>query len=66
MSMRDMNKALAGITGAKVNREAGYGSEVPSVYHLLIWTHYIDKMEFVESLLADGHYNLCSDFNWRF
>ena len=32
--MRDMNKAFAVITGAKVNREAGYGLEVPCVYHL--------------------------------
>ena len=32
--MRDMNKAFAEITGAKVNRGAGYGLEVPCVYHL--------------------------------
>ena len=40
----------------KVNRGAGYGLEVICVY--------MDKMkELVESLLADGHYNLCnSDF----
>ena len=54
-----MNKAFAEITGAKVNRGAGYGLEVPCVPNV-----YVDKMkELVESLLADGHNNLCnSDF----
>ena len=28
---------------------------------------YVDKMkELVESLLADGHYNLCNNFAWNF
>ena len=58
-----MNKAFAEITGAKVNRGAGYGLEVPYVYRLCGHNVYVDKMELVESLLADGHYNLCnSDF----
>ena len=48
-------------TGAKVNRGAGYGLEVPCVYHLYGPTVYVDKMkELVKSLLADGHYNLCN------
>ena len=59
--MRDMNKAFSEITGAKVNRGAGYGLEVPCVYRLYGPNN---KMkELVKSLLADGHYNLCnSDF----
>ena len=54
--MRDTNKAFAEITGAKVNRGAGYGLEVPCVYR----PHgpnviNVDKMkELVESFLADG------------
>ena len=62
--MRDMDKAFAEITGAKVNWEAGYGLEVPCVYRLYGPNIYVDKMkELIESLLADGHYNLCnSDF----
>ena len=60
-----MNKACAEITGAKVNREAGYGLEVPHVYCLYGPNVYVDKMELVESLLDDGHYNLCnSNDNW--
>ena len=30
--MRDMDKAFTEITGAKVNREAGYDLEVPSIW----------------------------------
>ena len=58
------NKVFAEITGAKVNRGAGYGLEVPCVYRLYGPNLYVDKMkEFIESLLVDGHYNLCnSDF----
>ena len=55
------NKAFAEITGAKVKRGAGYGLEVPCVYHQYGPYVYVDKMkELVASLLADGHYNLCS------
>ena len=59
-----MKNEFAEITGAKVNREAGYGLEVPCVYHLYGPNVYVDKMkELVEFLLADGHYNRCnSDF----
>ena len=59
-----LNKAFAEITGAKVNRGAGYGLEVLCVYHLYGPNIYVDKMKaLVESVLADGHYNLCnSDF----
>ena len=58
------NEAFAEITGAKVNRGAGYGPEIPCVYCLYGPNVYVDKMKvLVESLLADGHYNLCnSDF----
>ena len=55
-------KAVAEIAGAKVNRGAGYGLEVPCVYRLYEPNIYVDKMkELVECLLADGHYNN-SDF----
>ena len=49
--MRDMNKAFTEITGAKLNRGAGYGlgkSHVSTVYMNL--TFDVDKMELVESL----------------
>ena len=53
------NKAFAEIIGAKVNRGAGYGLEVPCVYRLYGPNVYVDKTKaLVESLLADGHYNL--------
>ena len=45
--MRDMNKAFAEITGAKVNMGAGYGLEVPCVYRLYGPNFYVDKMELV-------------------
>ena len=48
---------------AKLNRGAGYGLEVPCVYRLYGPNVYVDKMkELVESLFADGHYNLCNYF----
>ena len=31
---RDTNKALAEVTGGKVNKRAGYGLEIPCVYRL--------------------------------
>ena len=50
-------------TGAKLNRGAGYGLEVLCVYRLYGPNIYVDKMkELVESLSADGHYNLCHNF----
>ena len=63
--MRDMNKAYADITGAKVNRElAVVWKFYVSVYHLYGPNVYVDKMkELVGYFLADGHSNLCnSDF----
>ena len=37
--------------------------EVPCVYHLYGPNIYVDKMkELVESLLANGHYNLSNNF----
>ena len=58
------NKVFAEITGAKVNRGADYGLKVPCVYRLYGPNVYTDKMKVLfESLLADGHYNVCiSDF----
>ena len=57
------NKAFAEITGAKVNRGAGYVLEVPRVCYLYGPDIYVEKMkELVESLLADGHYNQCNNF----
>ena len=41
--MRETN-AFAEITGPKVNRGAGYGLEVPCVYHLYGPNVYVDKM----------------------
>ena len=55
--MRDMNKVIAEIAGAKVNRVV-WKSYVSTVYMDLTF-----MKELVESLLADGQYNLCnSDF----
>ena len=31
---RDINKAFAKVVGEKVNRGAGYGLEIPCIYHL--------------------------------
>lgn len=31
---RDINKAFAQVVGEKVNRGAGYGLEIPCIYHL--------------------------------
>ena len=48
---RDINKAFAKVDGEKVNRGAGYGLEIPCVYHLYGAKPYIDKMtELVDSL----------------
>ena len=53
------NRVFAELSGAKLNRGAGYGLEVLCVYHLYGPNIYVDKMKaLVESLLADGHYNL--------
>ena len=52
---RDVNKAFAEVTGEKVNREAGYGLEIPCVYRLYGPKVYIDRMkELIDSLRAGG------------
>ena len=43
-------------------RGVGCGLEVPCVYHQYGPNVYVDKMELIQSLLADGHYNPISDF----
>ena len=53
--MRDINKAFANVVGEKVNRGAGYGLEIPCIYHLYRPKPYIDKMkELVDSLISSG------------
>ena len=42
---RDVNKAFAEVTGAKVNRGGGYGLEVPCIYRLYGPKVYIEKMK---------------------
>ena len=50
-----MNKVFAEVVGAKVNRGAGYGLEMPCTYQLYGPKVYIDRMkEVVDSLLAAG------------
>ena len=44
---RDIKKAFAKLVGEKVNRGAGYGLEIPCVYHLY-------GQELVDSLIASG------------
>ena len=52
---RDINKAFAKVVGEKVNRGAGYGLEIPCIYHLYGPKPYIDKMkELVDSRTASG------------
>ena len=54
---------FAEISGAKVNRGAGYGLKVPCVYHLYAPNVYVNKMMVLVEALLVGHYNLCnSDF----
>ena len=52
---REINKAFAEVIGGKVNRGAGYGLEIPCIYHLYGPKAYIDKLkELVDSLKASG------------
>ena len=51
---RDVNKIFAEITGAKVNRGAGYGLEVPCKYRLYGPKLYIEKAK--EYLVSNGLY----------
>ena len=48
---RDINKAFAKVVGEKVNRGAGYGLEIPCIYHLYGPKPYIDKNEGIGELL---------------
>ena len=44
------------VTGAKVNRGAGYGLEIPCIYRLYGPSIYINRMkELVDTLVAAGH-----------
>jgi hypothetical protein len=53
--MRNVNKAFAEVTGKEVNRGAGYGQEVPCVFHLYGPKGYIYKMkEFIDALITAG------------
>ena len=49
---RDFNKAVATVTGDRVNRRAGYGLEVPCIYRLYGPKAYLDK---VREVLRDLH-----------
>ena len=52
---REVNKGFAEVTSSKVNRGAGYGSEIPCVYRLDGPKVYCDKMKkLVEGLSANG------------
>ena len=49
---RDIKKAFAKVVGEKVNRVAGYGLEIPCIYHLYGPKPYVDKMkELMDSLI---------------
>ena len=51
---RDVNKGLAEVTGAKVNRGAGYGLEIPC-YHFYGSKSFVNKLNGLEaSLRRDG------------
>ena len=53
---RDVNKAFAKVTGAAVNRGAGYGMEVPCKYLLYGPKPYILKMkQLIDQLASSGH-----------
>ena len=51
---RDFNKAVATVTGDRVNRGAGYGLEVLCIYRLYGPKAYLDK---VREVLRDLHAN---------
>ena len=42
---REVNKGFAEVTGNRVNRGAGYGLEIPCVYHLYGPKAYCDKLK---------------------
>ena len=50
---RDCNKGFIQVTGARVNRGAGYGLQVPCTYRLYGSTPYVEKItQIVKSLQA--------------
>ena len=52
---RTTNRAIAEVTGSKVNRGAGYGLEVPCKYHFFGPKEYIDKLKTLcDNLRSDG------------
>ena len=52
---RDFNKAVAEVTGPRVNRVAGYGMEVPCIYRLYGRLRYVDRAkEAILKFLQDG------------
>ena len=61
--MRDVNKAFAEVTGAGVNRGAGYGLEIPCIYRLYGPPAYIERMKQLktstkfprDTLITAGH-----------
>ena len=44
---RDVNKAFAEVTGARVNRGAGYGLEIPCIYRLYGPKSYVERMRVI-------------------
>lgn len=51
---RDFNKAMAEVTGERVNRGAGYGLEVPCIYRLYGHSTYLERLA---EVLRDLHAN---------
>ena len=53
---RDVNKAFAEVTGARVNRGAGYGLEILCIYRLYGPPAYIERMkQLIDTLITAGH-----------
>ena len=52
---RDVNKGLVEVTGLKVNRGAGYGLEIPCMYHFYGAKSFKSKLnELIKALCTDG------------
>ena len=53
---RDVHKAFTEVTGERENRGAGYGIEIPCVYHVYGPKTYVNKLkELTDSVKAAGH-----------